>query len=321
MQRNRRIARAAAAVLLAVGPVLFCAGPAYADNPWGSSYFPNVPLLTQDGKTVHFYDDLLKGKAVAINLIYTSCQNECPLETARLVQVQKLLGDHVGKDIYFYSISIDPKQDTPAVMKEYAKKFGAGAGWLFLTGKEEDVKLIGKKLGLSKSNDRALTDGHTPILMIGHEPTGQWMQNSAVDNPRFLAAQITMFMGWKNTQPSASYGTVSKQWAPDTAAYIFQSRCSPCHSIGKGDSVGPDLAGVTSRRGRPWLLRYLRAPDQLRAANDPIALALFEKYKKVPMPNLRLTDGEIAMLLAFLEAKSASVEQHEQHAHAPAPSN
>src|SRR5262245_20138281 len=95
---------------------------ALAANPWGASYFPNVPLITQDGTPVRFYDDLLKGKAVAINLIYTSCKDECPLETARLVQVQRLLGDHVGKDIFFYSISIDPKRDTPAVLKAYAEK-------------------------------------------------------------------------------------------------------------------------------------------------------------------------------------------------------
>src|SRR6516162_10445469 len=97
------------------------------------SHFPNVELITQDGKKVHFYDDLIKGKIVAIDLIYTTCQYSCPLETARLAQVQKILGDRVGKDIFFYSITIDPKNDTPAVLKAYAKKFHAGPGWTFLT--------------------------------------------------------------------------------------------------------------------------------------------------------------------------------------------
>jgi len=94
--------------------------PTVARARWGADYFPNVPLTTQDGTTVHFYDDLLKGKSVAINVIYTSCKDECPLETARLVQVQKILGGRVGKDIFFYSITIDPKQDTPKVLKAYA---------------------------------------------------------------------------------------------------------------------------------------------------------------------------------------------------------
>src|SRR5690242_16588030 len=73
---------------------------------WGANYFPNVPLKTQDGKTVRFYDDLLKGKRFIINLMYTECGDSCPLETARLSQVKKLLGDHLGRDIFFYSISI-----------------------------------------------------------------------------------------------------------------------------------------------------------------------------------------------------------------------
>src|SRR5437899_10436998 len=127
------------AVALLVGAVAALSiGVAVAGTPWGADYFPNVPLITQDGTTVHFYDDLLKGKKVAINLIYTSCKDECPLETARLVQLQQLLSDRVGKDVFFYSITIDPQQDTPAVLKPYAEKFGVGPRCLFRIGKEDD---------------------------------------------------------------------------------------------------------------------------------------------------------------------------------------
>jgi len=293
---------AVAALLLGAGGLL-SGQLAFATNPWGADYFPNVPLRTQDGTTVRFYDDLLKGKAVAINLIYTSCKDECPLETARLVQVQRLLGDRVGKDLFFYSISIDPTRDTPAVLKAYAAKFGVGPGWLFLTGEEDDIKLIAKKLGLSRSNDAANRDGHMAILMLGNEPTGQWMRNSAVDNPRFLATTITRFMGWPSQQPGRSYAELAQPPNVDAGAYLFQSRCAACHTIGKGDAVGPDLAGVTTRRARDWLVRYLRAPDQLLAEQDPIAVALLAQYKEVPMPNLRLNDGEIATVLAYLDAQ------------------
>jgi hypothetical protein len=72
-----------------------------ADVNSGSNRFPNVELVTQDGKKVRFYDDLIKGKVVAIELMYTTCKYNCPLETARLVQVQKLLGDRMGKDVFF----------------------------------------------------------------------------------------------------------------------------------------------------------------------------------------------------------------------------
>src|SRR5262245_16930837 len=103
---------AGAALLLTVSilmPSRQASGEASAaqSGRWGAQYFPNVPLTTQDGTAVHFYDDLLRGKAVVINLIYTHCQHECPLETARLVQVQRLLDDRVGIDIFFYSISIE----------------------------------------------------------------------------------------------------------------------------------------------------------------------------------------------------------------------
>lgn len=312
MRGNGWAGVAAVGVWLAAGGGVFHVLPALAAGPWGADYFPNVPLTTQDGTTVRFYDDLLKGKAVAINLVYTRCKDECPLETARLVQVQRLLGDRVGKDIFFYSISIDPERDTPAVLKAYAERFGVGPGWLFLTGRPEDVKLIGRKLGLSRLSDRANRDGHLPILMIGHEPTGQWMRNSAVDNPWFLATTIGNFMGWKAPPPGKSYTEAAQHRAPDTGAYVFQSRCSACHTIGRGDAVGPDLAGVTTRRERGWLVRYLRAPDRMLAENDPIAVALAARYRDVPMPNLRLTEGEIATVLAFLEGQRGASREPER---------
>ena len=87
----------------------------------GASYFPNTPLVNQDGKQVRFFDDLIKDKVVAINFIFTGCSDSCPVETARLRQVQKILGDRVGKDIFLYSISIDPYNDTPATLKRYAE--------------------------------------------------------------------------------------------------------------------------------------------------------------------------------------------------------
>lgn len=161
--RRERLLRSAA--LAALVPAVLMAGlsPAVAaptGSPWGADYFPNVPLITQDGQTVKFYDDLLKGKAVAIELIYTSCVDTCPLETGRLRQVQRLLGDRVGKEIFFYSITIDPARDTPKVLKAYAEKFHVGPGWLFLTGKKADIDLISKKLGLSSLTDADNRDGH-----------------------------------------------------------------------------------------------------------------------------------------------------------------
>lgn len=115
---------------------------------WGENYFPNTTLITQDGEKRKFFDDLIKDKVVAINFIFTSCKDSCPLETARLRKVQEILGDRVGKDIFLYSISIDPETDTPAVLKAYKEKFNIGPGWTFLTGDEQEIILLRKKLGL-----------------------------------------------------------------------------------------------------------------------------------------------------------------------------
>jgi protein SCO1/2 len=276
-----------------------------APNRWGANYFPNVTLATQDGNTVRFYDDLLKGKSVAVNIMYTSCRDECPLETARLVQLQRLLGDRMGRDIFFYSISIDPKHDTPEVLKAYMEKFGVGPGWLFLTGKPEDIRLATKKLGLSRYSDSANKDGHTAILMVGDEPTGQWMRNSAVDNPQFLATTIGNFLGWKDTKPGKSYAE-ARPLSVGQGEYLFNSRCTACHTIGQGDKMGPDLAGVTARRDRNWLARYVAEPDKVLADGDPIATALFEKYKDARMPNLRLGSADVNAVLAYLETKSSA---------------
>jgi len=288
------------AALLIGGMTLLSIVPAAADNRWGADYFPNVPLITHEGVTVRFYDDVLKGKAVAINAIYTSCKDECPLETAKLVQLTRLLGDRVGRDIFFYSISIDPARDTPEALKTYAQKFGVGPGWLFLTGTPEDIRIVVKKLGLLRSRDAETRDGHGAILMLGDEPRGQWMRNSAVDNPRFLATTISNFLGWRDERPVRSYAE-ARPLTLDKGAYVFRSRCSACHTIGKGDGVGPDLAGVTTRRERAWLARYVTEPDRVLAEGDPIATALVAKYKNITMPNLRLDHEEIAAVLSFLE--------------------
>ena len=277
---------------------------AAAAAPWGAEYFPNVPVTTQDGKTVRFYDDLLKGKSVAILLFYTSCQDVCPLETANLVQVQKLFGEHMGRDIFFYSIAIDP-WDTPKGNKDYAKKFGVGPGWLFLSGKEADIQLITRKLGLSRASDSASKDGHSASLMVGNVAQGMWMRNSAMDNPQFLATTISNFLGWKSPGTDRSY-VEARPLAIDKGQFLFQSRCEACHTVGAGDRVGPDLQGVTQRRERPWLTRYLAQPEKMLAEGDPIATSLYRKYGQVRMPNLELGSEDITALLSYLDARSAS---------------
>jgi protein SCO1 len=275
-------------------------------SPWGASYFPNVPLITQDGQAVHFYDDLLKDKIVVVNFIYTHCQDACPLETARLAQVQQRLGERMGKDVFFYSITIDPGRDTPAVLKAYAAKFHVGPGWLFLTGQKADIALLQKKLGLYTEPDPTDRDGHAANLVLGNEATGQWLRNTALDNPQYLAVMIGDWLNsWQMRKAIPSY-TAAAPLTLDPGQHLFQSRCAACHTLGQGDRVGPDLQGVTARRDRTWLRRFIATPDQLLAEGDPLATALFTQYQKVQMPNLRLGEADVVALLAYLEAQDGA---------------
>jgi protein SCO1/2 len=287
---------------------------AKADSQWGGSHFPNVELTTQDGKKVRFYDDLIKGKIVALELIYTTCKYNCPLETARLVQVQKLLGDRMGKDIFFYSITIDPEHDTPAVLKEYAGKYHVGPGWLFLTGKEADIKLISRRLGLDSLPNANDPDGHTPSLLLGNEVTGIWMKNSALDNIKFTALKIEQLSGYgpAAVDTAAANQTGAVKLNIDKGQYLFATRCAACHTIGNGDKVGPDLLGVTNVRDQAWLARIIAEPDKLIEEKDPIATSLFQKYREIRMPRLGLPDADVKTLIEYMKIQSASVGNREK---------
>lgn len=280
----------------------------------GTNRFPNVELVTQDGKKVRFYDDLIKGKTVAIELMYTSCKYNCPLETARLVQVQKLLGDRMGKDVFFYSITIEPDIDTPKVLKAYAGKYHIGPGWLFLTGKEADIKLISRKLGLDFLPNPNDPDGHTPSLLIGNEKTGLWMRNSGLDNIKFLALKIEQMIGYGTpaVEVAAASGSGNgNKLDIDKGQYLFSTRCAACHTIGNGDKIGPDLLGVTNVRERAWLMKIISDPIKLLDEKDPLATALFKKYNEIRMPKMGLAEEDVNVLIEFMKTQSARVAKQE----------
>ena len=145
-----------------------------ADNGAGRSpaekYFSDVELLDQDGRTVHFYSDVLKNKVVIINTFYTTCTSICPPLNRNFEKIQEALGDRLGKDAFLISISVDPDTDTPPRLKEYSRRFHARPGWLFLTGKKENVDWALYKLGQYVETK----DDHTSILIVGNEPKGLW---------------------------------------------------------------------------------------------------------------------------------------------------
>jgi protein SCO1/2 len=109
----------------------------------GVRKYTNALFKTQDGKEVRFYDDLIKGRQAVINFMYADCHGACPKVTATMVKIYNELKHRMGRDLFFYSISIKPEEDDPAALKAYAKMHGADLpGWTFLTGDRYDVDTL-----------------------------------------------------------------------------------------------------------------------------------------------------------------------------------
>jgi cytochrome oxidase Cu insertion factor (SCO1/SenC/PrrC family) len=141
-------------------------------------YFSDVELMDQDGRKLRFYTDVLKNKVVAINTFYTTCTSICPPMNRNFEKMQEALGDRLGQDVFLVSISVDPATDTPTRLKDYGKRFHAKPGWLFLTGKKENVDWALYKLGQYVETK----DEHTSIFIIGNEPKGLWKKAFGLAN-------------------------------------------------------------------------------------------------------------------------------------------
>lgn len=155
-------------------------------------HLPNVELITMDGKKVHFYDDLVKDRKFTINFMFTKCDKACPIITANLVRVQKILHDRIGHDIFMYSITLSPEEDTPKVLKEYAKAHHVGPGWTFLTGKPEDILLLRRSLGFTYDDPKedADRDNHIGMIQVGDEPLMRWAHCEGQAHAEWIASVI-----------------------------------------------------------------------------------------------------------------------------------
>ena len=280
------------------------------NNRWGANYFPNLPVIDQNGRTLNFYDDVIKGKIVVISFIYTSCQDLCPLTTAKMAQMEDKLDGAVGRDLFFISMSVDPENDTPERMKAFADAFDAGPAWLFLTGKLEDIRAINYKLG--DRSDRGLSN-HRNEIVLGNDPGGYWQRASVFGDLDSLVISIRqMNPKWLNEArlPEREQKADIKRFIlsdDQPGQVLFKRICAPCHTIGVGDRVGPDLRNVTARRDRAWLTSFIRNPKKMFADKDPIVLALAEKFPGVRMPVLGISDSDAEELLSYLDEQSARI--------------
>jgi protein SCO1 len=156
-------------------------------------HFPDVVLRTHDGRKVRFYSDLVRGKIVTINFMYIACgDGTCPITTSNLARMQALLKTRVGRDIFMYSITINPEYDTPEALRAYAKSFDAGPGWLFLSASPADTELLRRKLGFWDRNPEIDRNkgSHVAMVRYGNEPKERWSMTSALNTPEVMAKAV-----------------------------------------------------------------------------------------------------------------------------------
>jgi cytochrome oxidase Cu insertion factor (SCO1/SenC/PrrC family) len=154
-------------------------------SSFSSSRIPDIAVYDQNGKRLNFYSDLIKGKTVAINFIFTTCTTICPPLTATFRRVQQDLATSAPKAALI-SISVDPSTDTPQRLNDFAGKFKAGPGWTFVTGDSDDIASLLRALGAAVANK----NDHTPMILIGNDAAGYWTRAYGLSSPTALVKTI-----------------------------------------------------------------------------------------------------------------------------------
>jgi cytochrome oxidase Cu insertion factor (SCO1/SenC/PrrC family) len=168
-----------------VEPVQPLAKPTTKRDP--VAYFTDTQLITQDGKKVRFYSDMLKDRVVVMNTIFTNCKDACPLITEQMNRVRAALGKNFGKEVVFVSISSDPERDSPQAMKKFAAKHKADVpGWTWLTGKKADVDLVLKRLGQWSQE----VEAHSTQLIVWNFKADRGKKMLPNVPPEMIATQI-----------------------------------------------------------------------------------------------------------------------------------
>lgn len=155
------------------------------------SYFTDLEVVTQDGKKVRFFTDVLKDWVVLINFVFTHCEDACPMATQKLLQVSAMMGDEIGRSVRLVSISIDPERDSPAAMRKFAKAQGADQdGWLFITGAPANVNQIVRKLGQYTSD----IESHSTLILAGNVNKRHWVKVTPMMQPPIIVETLHRLM-------------------------------------------------------------------------------------------------------------------------------
>ena len=163
-----------------------------SDEERGARGFPNYALQAHDGRHVHFYDDLMKGRLIMANFMYADCEGICPAMTTNLQKVQEMLGTRVGADVHMYSFTLRPQVDTPAMLQYYVRMHTIKPGWTFFTGKPDEMDRLRRKLGFVDSDPEADRDlsTHVGMVLVGNEAIDRWVACPALARPEAIATLV-----------------------------------------------------------------------------------------------------------------------------------
>ena len=151
-----------------------------------SMEIPDSQLLDQNGKQVKFYSDLIKGKVVVVHFFFTECAYVCPMQGRSLSRLKNRLGERLGRDVFFISVSKDPKNDTPEKLSKWGRQYGVSSGWTLVTGEQEVIK----KLLWDFTGDETGQGMHESMVIIGNDRTGVWTTTDGLLLPEDLVKVI-----------------------------------------------------------------------------------------------------------------------------------
>jgi len=164
-------------------------------------YFPNLVLTTHEGTKVKFYDDLVKDKIVIFNMMYAKCEGVCMPITRNLLRVQKLLGNRMNKDIFMYSFTLKPQEDTVRALQHYAHMHHVKPGWFFITGSVADMETVRQKLGYVDPDPEVDKDksNHIGVIKYGNEPMERWGGCPGLSSPEWIVETLSWVDWPKNS--------------------------------------------------------------------------------------------------------------------------
>jgi protein SCO1/2 len=188
--------------------------------PKAMAHFADIALWTHEGERVDFYNDLAKGKTFTVNFMYTHCQVSCSGITQNLRKVQRMLGNRVGKEIFMYSVTVDPENDTPAVLRKYVEDNEIGPGWLFLTGAMKDIERLRRALGLVDLDpyEDKRQNRHTGMMRIVNEPDFRFVGAPTLGAPSEMVRHINGVFPLEVRQINPTPGNFGRTTGPVEAS-------------------------------------------------------------------------------------------------------